>query len=112
MILLIAALVIGAVIGLVALSMFGMLPWLYILARAKERAQAQDLKDRLMAARLEKEYHNIRVTKERAAKISRDIEVLESRQANIDSDVAIKELKIEQMRKNAGMDSGDFTPHW
>jgi hypothetical protein len=108
----ILALIVGGILALVVMSLAGMLPWLYILARAKERAQTQELKDKLMAARLEKEFHNIRLAKERASKVFRDIEVLESRQALIDSDVAIKELKIEQMRKNAGYDNGDFTPKW
>ena len=40
----------------------------------------------------------------RTAKVRRDHEVLESRQALIDSDVAIRELRINKMRREAGQD--------
>jgi hypothetical protein len=67
-------------------------PLLFAHGYAKEEMEKQRIKDALTIARTQK--------------VRRDLEVLESRQALIDSDVAIRELKIEKMRR----DSGDYTP--
>ena len=88
MISIIIAVVILVIIALFLLAL-ACIPLLFAYGYTLEENAKQDIKDALTIARTEK--------------VRRDLEVLESRQALIDSDVAIRELKIEKMRREAGI---------
>jgi sensor histidine kinase regulating citrate/malate metabolism len=81
-------------LGMIALFLLFLacVPLYFAHRYTQQELQQQQVKDALTIARTQK--------------VRRDLEVLESRQALIDSDVAIRELKIEKMRR----DSGDYTP--
>ena len=81
---------VGAVMLLLALT-----PVVYAYFYALHEQEKQDTSDALKIARTKK--------------ITADQEVLESRRAKLDSEVAILELRIEEKRRNLGLDQ-DFHP--
>ena len=85
------------ILGIIALFLLALacIPLLFAYGYTLEENAKQDIKDALTIARTNK--------------VLADQEVLESRRAKLDSEVAILELRIEEKRRNLGIDQ-DFHP--